>query len=80
MKKIIVITDVHGKTINLEKLTLQFEDADHIFFLGDGFYDVKKTLIDEHFKKVVAVRGNWELYNLAISYVRFMDIEGVRFV
>lgn len=44
MAKILVVSDVHGRTKRLRWL-LENEPADALFFLGDGLYDLDRALL-----------------------------------
>lgn len=74
MKKILVMSDSHGKVNNVMRAVAMAGDIDCIFHLGDFDKDVK-GLSKKY--KVYAVRGNCDIYSKqAIELIE--NIEGVK--
>ena len=59
--KIIVFSDVHGATHNLQKLSPLIEQSGMTFFLGDGLAALE-TLNKKSAAKILVVRGNCDLF------------------
>ena len=75
MKKLVVISDSHGKINELEKLSPLFLENDYVVHLGDGSADMRpySALAPDKF---FVMQGNCD-FSLALSeYV--LDVEGVR--
>ncbi len=60
MKNILVLSDLHGAVRNFQKIKRKLNDADHIFFCGDGYEGFLK-LAEEFADKIVAVKGNCDM-------------------
>lgn len=54
--KLLVISDTHGKTNNLDKI-IELEKPDYIIFCGDGEKDIL------NYENVIGVSGNCDFYN-----------------
>lgn len=59
--KIVVFSDVHGATHNLQKLSPLIEQSDMTIFLGDGIGTLE-ILGKKAAAKIIAVRGNCDLF------------------
>lgn len=80
MKKIIAFCDIHNEEENLRKLLPKLQAADHIFFLGDGYYPLMRILNDELKAKTIKVRGNWETHIFSLPMIRVVQVENVKFL
>lgn len=61
--RILVVSDTHGRVTRLRWL-LQHEEADALFFLGDGLYDLDQALIQNRMQPpypIYRVRGNCDI-------------------
>ena len=83
--KILVFSDSHGKTYNMEKAIKMHKDtSDCVFFLGDGLRDVntmKQVYGDRLF--FTSVCGNCDSPLLALNgepAVQMINLEGFRFM
>ncbi len=56
--RILVISDVHGDTANLNKVLLTQSKAEVVIFLGDGADEVENTKASFPEKMFIMVRGN----------------------
>ena len=77
--KILVFSDSHGRSSQMETAIALHKDASYVFFLGDGLREVE-YLRDLHPEMTfVAVRGNCDFFASDASFERILDIEGYRF-
>ncbi len=75
MKKLVVISDSHGKKKAVEKVAPLFEENDYVIHLGDGASDLKETF--SHFpEKTYICKGNCDLFYGNDEFV--LEIEKVR--
>ncbi len=76
MYKIVVFSDSHGSYDEME-MVIKKEKPDLVFFLGDGERDIDliQSIYDD--LKVMAVRGNCDLYSDLPAFLDF-SIHGVR--
>ena len=75
MKTAVVLSDTHGNKKDLLKLEGIIKEADYIFHLGDGFYDLNIFGTDIT-KKIVQVVGNCD--PVAYDSERLIEIDGVK--
>ncbi|MBO7369265.1 MAG: metallophosphoesterase [Clostridia bacterium] len=75
MKTAIVLSDTHGNKKDLYKLEGVIGEADHVFHLGDGYYDLN-VFGNDVLKKTTRVKGNCDAVNGDID--RLIEIEGVK--
>ncbi|MBO7187500.1 MAG: YfcE family phosphodiesterase [Clostridia bacterium] len=73
MKTAIVISDTHGRRANLKLIESILPETDYLFFLGDGFNDVRELSL-KYPQKVVAVLGNCD----GGHGDKILEIEGVK--
>ena len=68
--RIIVISDTHGNVKAIESVLLRNEDADWIFFLGDGERDLDTFLLlhPKYTERVIAVCGNCDACSMNPGY------------
>ena len=60
MKTAVVISDTHGHKENLSAIARVLDEADYIFHLGDGRFDMRE--IEEKYpEKVYTFKGNCDL-------------------
>lgn len=71
MKTFLIFSDVHGDKDSLQKLKNLAEQADGVFFAGDGYSAVKKLTA----KELYAVGGNCDIFG---SPELVTEIEGVK--
>ena len=85
MKKIIVISDTHGSTKGIEKLTPLIAENDYVIHLGDGVGDMCETegLYPE---KVYRCAGNCDVFSLLpdegiieVEWLKIMYCHGHRY-
>lgn len=57
MKTAVVISDTHGHTENLSAIARVLDEADYIFHLGDGRYDMREAE-EKYPEKVYTFKGN----------------------
>ncbi|MBQ8406448.1 MAG: metallophosphoesterase [Clostridia bacterium] len=75
MKKLVLVSDSHGRIENLQKLAPIFEENDYVVHLGDGAADMR-SFSKENPDKYYVMQGNCD-YALALQeYV--LEVEGVR--
>lgn len=75
MKTAVILSDTHGNKNDLLKIKDILKEADYIFHLGDGFYDLY-VFDTEITKKIVQVVGNCDLVDY--DRERTVEIEGVK--
>lgn len=75
MKKIILISDTHGRKVKVEEL-IKNEDYDYIFFLGDGLKDFEAF---EDNNKIIKVAGNCDLFSNEAKQ-KIVVIENIKFM
>ncbi len=73
--KILIFSDSHGNTENLNKMLAEHE-FDYLFFLGDGISDLG-TLTQ--LNNIKYVKGNCDFFSQA-PYEEVIELEGVRFL
>ena len=73
MKTAIVISDTHGRRANLKLIEGILPETDYLFFLGDGFSDIKEILL-KYPQKVVYVLGNCD----GGHGDKILEVEGVK--
>ena len=61
MKRILVFSDSHGYTENVNNIAELIDQVDYVYFLGDGYGDVQ-DLLYAYPNKVEAVIGNCDHY------------------
>ncbi|MBQ8994198.1 MAG: YfcE family phosphodiesterase [Oscillospiraceae bacterium] len=76
MFKIVVLSDSHGSTEGMELVIAQ-EKPDLVIFLGDGERDIEQVQWMTDGLKVMAVRGNCDLFS---DLPAFLDcsVQGIR--
>ena len=75
MKTAVVLSDTHGNRTDLFKIENILREADLIFHLGDGFFDLQA--FDESItKKVIQVAGNCD--GVSFDRERTVEAEGVK--
>ncbi|MBR2467626.1 MAG: YfcE family phosphodiesterase [Clostridia bacterium] len=72
MKKILVVSDIHGNREDFCGL-VESNQFDFIFFLGDLVADVQNLGL----KNLHMVRGNWDI-DFRVPVEAFVDVEGVK--
>lgn len=60
MKTAVVISDTHGHKENLAAISRVLDEADYIFHLGDGRFDMRE-LEEKYPEKVYSFKGNCDL-------------------
>lgn len=80
--KIIVFSDSHGSTYNMEKVIKMHGSADYFFHLGDGISEF--NLLKEKYtdKVFIGVEGNMDFFSLFMTRSvteTTLEIEGYRF-
>ena len=73
MKTAIVISDTHGRRANLRLIEGILPETDYLFFLGDGFSDIRELAL-KYPQKVVAVLGNCD----GGHGDKILEVEGVK--
>ena len=56
--KLLVFSDVHGRSDRAEDVILLHKDADAVLFLGDGLREVERLSFDRPSLSPISVRGN----------------------
>ena len=62
MKTLIVVSDSHGNSKGLEKLSPLIAENDYFIHLGDGVADIR-TIRDEHPEKTYFCAGNCDFFS-----------------
>lgn len=79
--KIIVFSDSHGRSLNMEKVIQSHYNADYFFHLGDGISEFNVLSEKYSDKAFVCVEGNMDLFsfhkNKAVTETT-LDIDGYR--
>ena len=76
MKKIVVVSDSHGRVENVEALRSLLEENDYLIHLGDGVGDVR-ALSKLYPEKVYACRGNCD-FSSAHPAEFVLDVEWIK--
>ena len=74
--KIILISDTHGNTRNIEKVIEENPDAEMILHMGDGVNDLRR--IDRKNKGFVAVKGNCDRYETVEEDEYTVTLDGIK--
>jgi len=81
--KLLVVSDIHGRSDRLIDLLDMHSDADALIFLGDGLRDLSRAGVANYPMTVIAVRGNGDIMPLpeisATPYEHTQTIEGYKF-
>ncbi|MBR2023919.1 MAG: metallophosphoesterase [Clostridia bacterium] len=82
MKRIIVVSDSHGRKENIHELRALVQENDYLIHLGDGATDVRE-LFKEFPEKVLVCRGNCDFSSpypqegvLEVEWVRILYCHG----
>ncbi len=75
--KILVVSDSHQQTANLEHILKKEADAEAVIHLGDGAEDLDFCLPMTAHKKIWRVRGNCDPLACGFKEEQIFDMEGV---
>ena len=77
MKTLIVVSDTHGNTKGLEKLTPLIAENDYFIHLGDGVGDIR-SIRDQYPEKTYFCAGNCDFFSAypteGVLHVEQVDI------
>lgn len=73
MKSIIILSDTHGNTEALRRISPLLAECDYVFHLGDGMKDMNAVL-DKVSGKLISVKGNCDV--CLGDKEKFVEIEG----
>lgn len=76
MKKIVVLSDTHGRKENVDELEAVFAEADIVVHLGDGSADMR-DIARKYPDKVLQTSGNCDLFRLYPE--NQFEADGVKF-
>lgn len=80
MKKIVIVSDTHGKTENLLKIDNVIKESDYVFFLGDMIADITKYQREAGITEkpeFIIVKGNCDFFS-KYPDEEVVEVEGVR--
>ena len=77
MKRLLVLSDSHGRATDLAAICALHPEADRIVFLGDGEEDIELLQLSFPELKLLAVRGNNDFYS-SLPYEDVLVLGGAR--
>ena len=77
MKRLLVLSDSHGRATDLAAICALHPEADRIVFLGDGEEDIELLQLSFPELKLLAVRGNNDFYS-SLPYEDVLVLGGTR--
>ena len=81
--KLLVVSDIHGRSDRLTDLLEMHSDADALIFLGDGLRDLSRAGVWDYPMTAISVRGNCDIIPLTETtvtpYEHTQTIEGYKF-
>ena len=77
MKRLLVLSDSHGRATDLAHICALHPEADHVIFLGDGEADVELLELSFPQLKVLAVQGNNDFFS-SLPHTDTLLVNGVR--
>ena len=77
MKRLLVLSDSHGRATDLAHICALHPEADHVIFLGDGEADVELLELSFPQLKVLAVQGNNDFFS-SLPHTDTFLVNGVR--
>ena len=76
MKTVIIVSDSHGNSKELEKLNGRIAENDYFIHLGDGAMDAR-NILNDYPEKTYLCAGNCDFFS-PLPEDGILDIEGVR--
>ena len=76
--KALIFSDSHGNAYYMDKAIALHPDAEVVFFLGDGLFDLHSLMLKYKTKAFLSVRGNCDPLSESADVLGRITLDGVR--